>query len=201
MRSRGRLGALLLAASLTAAAHPFDPFAQERQAHLRAVAEPLRRGDALEALDRAERASALFAKHATFHVLRAQILLKLGRVPDARGAVEQAIAIAPDEPMAYWLRGVIHQLQGHPAHALADFDRVLRTDDLDGALKAQAIGSRGMALADLGHDAQALRELDRALALRPAALAERQFRAATLLRLGRAAARASVRAVHEAKTP
>ncbi len=180
---RAALGAWLCAASLAAAAHPFDPFAEEKQAQLRVVVEPLRRGDALEALIQADQAVVRFARHAPFHVLRAQILLKLGRAAQAQAAVERALALAPDgslSSLSYWVRGLIHHHEGRAAQALADFERVLKSDDLDRPLMAQAIGSRGMALADLGRHAEALRDLDRAIQLRPAAFAERQFRAAAL---------------------
>ena len=180
MTLRAALGAWLFAASLAAAAHPFDPFAEEKQAQLRIVVEPLRRGDALEALIQADQAVVRFARHAPFHVLRAQILLKLGRAAHALAAVEQSLALAPDDPLSYWVRGLIHQHEGRPAPALADFERALKGDDLDRSLMAQAIGSRGMALADLGRHAEALRDLDRAIELRPTAFAERQFRAAAL---------------------
>ena len=185
MRARACLAGCLILASAAAGAHSFDPFAAEKQAQFRAVVEPLRRGDAHEALIQADQAIERFSRHAPFHVLRAQILLKLGRTAPARSAIEQAIALAPEEPLAYWVRGVIHLLERRPAQALADFDRVLSSDDLDRALSAQAIGSRGMALTDLGRHAEALQDLDRALKLRPEAFAERQFRAAALVALGR----------------
>ena len=107
-------------------------------------------------------------------------MLKLGRAAHALAAVEQALALAPDDPLSLWVRGLIHQHEGRPTPALADFERALKGDDLDRTLMAQAIGSRGMALADLGRHAEALRDLDRAIELRPTAFAERQFRAAAL---------------------
>lgn len=184
MKARAALAAWLAAASAAVAAHPFDPFAEDKQAQLRIVVEPLRRGDALEALIQADQAVVRFARHAPFHVLRAQILLKLGRAGPALHAIEQALALAPEDPLSLWVRGLIHQHEGRPAPALADFERVLKSDELDRGLMGQALGSRGMALADLGRDAEALGDLARAIELRPQAVAERRFRDALLRRAG-----------------
>lgn len=171
--------------ALPAAAHPFDPFAEEKQAQFQLVVEQLRQGDAHEALLQAGYAIAKFPKHGPFYTLRAQILLKRGQPREALSAVEQAIALAPEYALSYWIRGLIRQHQNNPAAAIGDFDQVLKLEDQSPTLMAQAVGSRGMALTDLGRHREALEDLNRALEIRPGAFAERQFRTVAYLALGR----------------
>lgn len=168
-----------------AGAHPFDPFAEEKQAELQRVAEYLRQGNTQEALIQTDQAIAAFPKHGPFYTLKAQILLKLGQTRDARAAVEHAIELTPDYALSYWIRGLIHQQQNNPSAAAGDFNRVLELDDQNPQLMAQATGSRGMALTDLGRHAEAIEDLNRALEVRPGAIAERQFRAVAQLALNR----------------
>ena len=176
---------LLLFSVLPVAAHPFDPFAEEKQAELQRVAEYMRQGNAHEALIQTDQAIVKFPKHGPFHTLKAQIFLKLGQTRDARAAVEQAIELTPGYALSYWIRGLIHQQQNDPSAAIADFNRVLELDDQNPMLMAQAVGSRGMALTDLGRHAEAIEDLNRALEVRPGTIAERQFRAVAYLALGR----------------
>ncbi len=176
---------LLLLPVLPVAAHPFDPFAEEKQAELQRVAEYLRQGNTHEALIQTDQAIVKFPKHGPFYTLKAQIFLKLGQTRDARAAVEQALDLAPDYALSYWIRGLIHQQQNNPSAAIGDFNRVLELDDQNPMLMAQATGSRGMALTDLGRYTEALDDLSRAIEVRPGAIAERQFRAVAYLALGR----------------
>lgn len=176
---------LLLLGAPPAGAHPFDPFAEEKQAELQRVAEYLRQGNTQEALIQTDQAIAAFPKHGPFYTLKAQILLKLGQTRDARAAVEHAIELTPDYALSYWIRGLIHQQQNNPSAAVGDFNRVLELDDQNLQLMAQATGSRGMALTDLGRHAEAIEDLNRALEVRPGAIAERQFRAVAQLALNR----------------
>lgn len=176
---------LLLLPVLPVAAHPFDPFAEEKQVELQRVAEHLRQGNTHEALIQTDQAIVKFSKHGPFYTLKAQIFLKLGQTYDARAAVEQALDLAPDYALSYWIRGLIHQQQNNPSAAIGDFNRVLELDDQNPMLMAQATGSRGMALTDLGRYTEALDDLSRAIEARPSAIAERQFRAVAYLALGR----------------
>ena len=176
---------LLLFASPPAGAHPFDPFAEEKQAELQRVAEYLRQGNTHEALIQTDQAIVAFPKHGPFYTLKAQILLKLGQTRDARAAVEHAIELTPEYALSYWIRGLLHQQQNNPSAAIGDFNRVLELDDQNPLLMVQATGSRGMALTDLGRHAEALDDLNRALEVRPGAIAERQFRAIAQLALDR----------------
>lgn len=175
-------GLLLLSPAI--GAHPFDPFADDKQAALALVLEHLRDGDNDEALLQVDDAIAKFPKHGPFYALKGQILLRQNRAADALVAVDRALVLAPDYALAHWLRGVIHQRQRAFAAALADFERALKTDDDNIAIKIQATGSRGMVLVDLGRWHDALNDLDRAIEARPQAFAERQFRALAHLRLG-----------------
>lgn len=182
MRARWWLWAWLFL-SHAAGAHPFDPFADEKQAALEPVLAHLREGDNDEALLQVDNAIATFPKHGPFYALKGQILLRQHRAAEALPIVNRAIELAPDYALAYWLRGLIQQRQGAFAAALADFDRTLKTDEDDLALKIQATGSRGMVLVDLGRYDEAVEALDRAIEARPQAFAERQSRALAHLRL------------------
>lgn len=177
------LAVWLSAVSAPAGAHAFDPFAEEKQGQLQLVVEQLRRGNAHEALLQTNNALAKFPKHGPFYTLRAQILLKLGQPDAALAAVEQAIVLTPDYALSYWIRGLTRMHQDNPAAAIEDFNQVLKLEDQNQTLMAQAIGSRGMALTDLGRHREALEDLNRALEIRPAAFAERQFRAVACLAL------------------
>lgn len=174
----------LLVVTLPVHAHTSDPFADEKQVQLQLVIEHLRQGNTNEALVQINNAIAKFPKHGPFYTLRAQVLLKLGKPRDALSAVEQAIALTPEYALSYWVRGLIRQHQNNPAAAIDDFDQVLKREDHNQTLMTQAIGSRGMALTDLGRHREALEDLNRALEVRPEAFAERQFRAVAHLALG-----------------
>lgn len=175
----------LLVVTLPVNAHTSDPFAEEKQAQLQLVIEHLRQGNTNEALAQIGNAIVKFPEHGPFYTLRAQVLLKLGKPHDALAAVEQAIALAPEYAPSYWVRGLIRQHQHNPAAAISDFDQVLKREDHNQILITQAIGSRGMALTDLGRHTEALEDLNRALEVRADAFAERQFRAVAYLTLGR----------------
>lgn len=179
------LSGWLLVVTLPVSAHPFDPFAEEKQAQLQLVVEHLRQGDTHEALLQTDNALTQFPKHGPFYTLRAQILLKLGQPHEALAAVEQAIVLAPEYALSYWIRGLIQQHQHNPVAAIDNFNQVLQLEDQNQTLMAQAIGSRGMALTDLGRYREALEDLNRALEVRPEAFAERQFRVVAYLALGR----------------
>lgn len=174
----------LLVVTLPVGAHTSDPFAEEKQVQFQFVIEHLRQGNTNEALIQTGNAIAKFPKHGPFYTLRAQVLLKLGKPHDALAAVEQAIALAPEYALSYWVRGLIRQHQNNPAAAIGDFDQVLKLEDHNQILMTQAIGSRGMALTDLGRHTEALEDLNRALEVRADAFAERQFRVVAYLALG-----------------
>lgn len=164
-------------------AHPFDPFADDKKAALTLILEYIRNGDFDGALSQADDAIAKFHKHGPFYTLKAQILIRAGRVPEALPTVERAIALDPKYALSYWVRGLIYQQQHSPQAALADFDRAIALDDSSRAIKIQATGSRGMVLVDLGRYREAVADLDAAIEARPNAYAERQFRARAQLAL------------------
>jgi tetratricopeptide (TPR) repeat protein len=182
---RVAVGGWLLIVTASVTAHPFDPFAEEKKTEFQLVVEYLRQGETHEALLQADNAIAKFPKHGPFYTLRAQILLKRGQPQEALSDVEKAITLAPDYALSYWVRGLIHQHQNHPADAIENFNQVLKWEDQNQLLLAQAIGSRGMSLTDLGRHREALEDLNRALEIRADAFAERQFRAVAYLALGR----------------
>lgn len=172
-----------VAGTAPVSAHPFDPFAEDKQGALALILAHLRDGELHEALLQADDAVGKFPKHGPFYALKAQILLRQGKADDAAHAVQRAIELSPDYALAYWIRGLIAQQRGHYAAAIADFSQTIEREDQNEALKIQATGSRGMALAALGRHRDALADLDRAIEARPHSFAERQFRAESQLAL------------------
>ena len=163
--------------------HPFDPFAEDKQGALALILAHLRDGELHEALLQADDAVGKFPKHGPFYALKAQILLRQGKTDDAEQAVQRAVELSPDYALAYWIRGLVHQQRGQYAPAIDDFSQAIEREDQNEALKIQATGSRGMALAALGRHREALADLDRAIEARPNSFAERQFRAESQLAL------------------
>lgn len=180
----GLVALCLLAAAPLAFAHPFDPFAEDKQQALNLILAHMRDGETDEALLQADDAIRKFPKHGPFYTLKAQILLRASRSADALEAVNRAIVLAPKYALSYWVRGLVHQQQGAAAAALSDFDRAITLDDDSPAVRIQATGSRGMILVDLKRYREAIADLDRAIEVRPSAFAERTFRARAYLALG-----------------
>lgn len=168
--------------------HPFDPFAEEKQAARALIVEQLRAGDLHEALEQADAAIAQFPKHASFYALKAQILLRSNRSDEALATVQRALVVDTEDALSHWVRGLIYQQRSDYTRALADFTRALALDDDNPTLKIQATGNRGMVLVDLGRYSEALDDLNRAIEARPNAYAERQFRAQAYLATQRASA-------------
>src|SRR5258708_2471214 len=91
------------------------------------------------------------------------------RVPDtpriaaAHADIESAIALDPQNPYGYILRGFWRQRQNRLAEAMADFDRAisLRSDLADYYVR------RGGLLNQIGDLDRAMSDLDRAIALNP----------------------------------
>lgn len=182
---RGVIAVLGVLAAPAVQAHPFDPFAEDKQEILKVVLDHMREGQTQEALLQADQALLLFPKHGPFYALKAQILLTARRIPEALTTVNRAIELSPDYALAYWLRGLIRMHEHDPAAALLDFEHVLKIEDQDPNLIVQAQANRGMAKADLGRYAEAIDDLNAAIEARPTAFAERQFRAGALLALNR----------------
>ncbi|NIR62147.1 MAG: TonB-dependent receptor, partial [Gammaproteobacteria bacterium] len=82
------------------------------------------RGDFAGALDVLDRVPAA-ARDAAFHHHRAAILLSVGRVSEARAAIDQALARDPGAGLAYALRAVIAVVQNEKDQALADGTRAV----------------------------------------------------------------------------
>jgi tetratricopeptide (TPR) repeat protein len=56
------------------------------------------------------------------------IISSLGRVDEAIGEYDQAIALSPDYPESYFNRGYALKLKGQKEEAIADFQRFLSFD-------------------------------------------------------------------------
>jgi tetratricopeptide (TPR) repeat protein len=74
---------------------------------------------ALEALDRLPEAE----RDAQYHTFRAALLLSVGRVDEARAAIDRALALDPNAGLAYAQRAIIDLVQNEREQALADAHR------------------------------------------------------------------------------
>lgn len=92
----------------------------------------------------------------------AELAFGLDRFAEASAAIERSLSLAPDLAPALAMRGYLLLDKGHPAEALAAFDRSLEMDPASG----NAWLGKGLAQACL-HDNTAQESLERAAALEP----------------------------------
>ena len=88
------------------------------------AADLANRGDvngALEVLDRVPEAE----RDAQYYTFRAALLLSVGRVDDARAAIDRALAVDPNAGLAYAQRSIIELVQNEQEQALADAERAV----------------------------------------------------------------------------
>jgi len=81
------------------------------------------------------------------------------------GDLERAIALCPEKPEAYFLRGEVRSIQGDQAAALADCNRTIERKPT-GVLAFQVYFRRGKALRRAGKTDEALADLSRAIELK-----------------------------------
>lgn len=98
-------------------------------------------------------------------VKRAAAAHQQGKAAEAVQLLTQAIALAPNEPRGYFLRGLVHESQRRHPEAIADLTHALKLD----AELAEAYDHRGSQRLAAGQVDEALADFDRYLALRPAA--------------------------------
>jgi lipoprotein NlpI len=115
-------------------------------------------------------------------------LLEQGRAALAKGAAKEAleladkaVAAAPKNADALFLRGLAHEARADHTEAVADFDRVVAIDPK----AAEAYNHRGSEQFKLGRLAESLADFDRFLALRPAEKPGHWKRGITLYYLGK----------------
>jgi lipoprotein NlpI len=89
--------------------------------------------------------------------------LKKGQAEEARKLAEKAIALAPDDARARFVRGNAYEILQKHAEAVADFDKALALDPR----LAAAYDHRGSERFKLGQVKEALADFDRFLELRP----------------------------------
>ena len=116
-------------------------------------------------------------------VQRAAVLLGAGRAQEALTALDAAVALRPDLPIAHHNRGVVLSVLRRFAEALESFDAALALD----AGYPAALNNRGVALQELRRHQEALESFDAALALIPDYGAALGNRGAALRELGRPA--------------
>jgi tetratricopeptide (TPR) repeat protein len=88
------------------------------------AADLANRGDvdgALEALDRVPEAE----RDAEYETFRAALLLSVGRVDEARAAIDRGLAEDPNSGLAYAQRSIIELVQNQQQQALADAERAV----------------------------------------------------------------------------
>ncbi|MAQ17508.1 MAG: hypothetical protein CMN30_22270 [Sandaracinus sp.] len=95
---------------------------------------------------------------AQYHFQRAMALSALKRPADAEAGFSAAIALAPNQPGPWHLRGKL-RADSRPAEALADLDRFLQLAD-----HPEVRQLRGYCLLQLGRAPEAIPELNRASA-------------------------------------
>ena len=78
-------------------------------------------GDAIAELERTPESS----RGSRFHAFRAALLLSVGRVQAATADIDRAIALAPDDGLAYAIRSVLDVVSNRHAEALADGQRAV----------------------------------------------------------------------------
>jgi tetratricopeptide (TPR) repeat protein len=144
-----------------------------------------------EALACAEEAARQAPRSVEAHHDRAAALVHLGRLDEARDAIELALALDPDDPETLEASADLHINQLSPSsdrsavgleHARRGFRRAAARDR---ARSARLAVLEAQALIDLGRAGEALRRLDVALALAPRLVAARYEKGVALFELCR----------------
>lgn len=93
----------------------------------------------------------------------ASAYVALEQYDPALGALEEGMALVPDVPEGYFVRGFIREKQGDEAQALGDYDRAIELkEDF-----VQALVNRGAIYGRQGDQQKALEDYDRAIAVDP----------------------------------
>ncbi|HVW75037.1 MAG TPA: tetratricopeptide repeat protein [Rhizomicrobium sp.] len=103
-----------------------------------------------------------------------------GRLEDAEQIYRRILGIAPGDPEAHYMTGVLRLQQGRPAEALQIFAVLL--DEAPGSADIRT--QHGLALQMLGRGEEALADFDRALAIRPDNILSLLYRGNLLLEAG-----------------
>jgi tetratricopeptide (TPR) repeat protein len=144
-----------------------------------------------EALACAEEAARQAPRSVEAHHDRAAALVHLGRLDEARDAIELALALDPDDPETLEASADLHINQLSPSadrsavgleHARRGFRRAAGRDR---ARSARLAVLEAQALIDLGRAGEGLRRLDAALALAPRLVAARYEKGVALFELCR----------------
>lgn len=144
------------------------PIEGERRAAREAL-QRIRGGDAAEALAALEAVVRRFPDHPLPEAHRGELLLWLGRGADSRAALERALTIAAQTRWAYVGLAGVALLEHDPAAALAISAAGVRAMNLSTGPAVYVV--RGEALLRLGRLAEAVADLEAAVALSPGRLA------------------------------
>ena len=140
-------------------------------------------GDRKAAMQLLDKARALNAASSETWNAEAKLRIRSGQLREAQTAAEKAIALAPGQAMALYVRGTVAHTQGDLKGAIAYYDKALQAspDHVDGLV------SRAGLLLDLNRPVEAARDVQALLKVDPndargvylsALLAERDGRAA-----------------------
>jgi tetratricopeptide (TPR) repeat protein len=121
-------------------------------------------GDYPAAERRLQSLGALYPREAQVWVLKAQLYTLEGDAKGVAAATDHALALAPDDYLAWYWRGVqLFKLDPNGEAALAAYDRVLKLRPSYGP----AWNDRAVLLTELGRDRKAQEAADRAVAIDP----------------------------------
>ncbi|MBI5109770.1 MAG: tetratricopeptide repeat protein [Rhodocyclales bacterium] len=135
----------------------------------------------MDALAASDRLVAMFPRGIESWLLRGEILLALGRLPEAVAALDAGLAIDPVHVDSLLLRAAAQQALGRIDAALADYGRVTSAQPAC----ADAHHNIGVILSGKGELEVALASLDKAIAARPNFPEAINQRGVVLKRLGR----------------
>jgi Tfp pilus assembly protein PilF len=104
-----------------------------------------------------------FGSHPFYHAMRADALVRLGETSSAVPDIEAALAAAPNDPRAKFLRGYMFYKANITPLALADLNAALEGNPRND----EAIHYRGLVYAQTGNVKAAIADLERAIVLNP----------------------------------
>ena len=104
-----------------------------------------------------------FGSHPFYHAMHADALVRIGEVQAAMPDIETALAAAPADPRAVFLRGYVRYTQDSFRPAIADFSAALEGN----TRHHEALDFRGLSYVETGNFKAAIADFERAVAIAP----------------------------------
>jgi tetratricopeptide (TPR) repeat protein len=145
----------------------------------------VRRGRTRDAVEDFRAAIALKSDRFQAYVNLAQAYENLGRLDQAREALDRAIDRFPNEAVLYRARARVHRLGSRDPEALADLGRAIALSPADDSAPAGDHLERALIFDQAGRHEEALAECDRARAIQPDRPDIDRVRGAVLVKLRR----------------